>query len=91
MKTLIVGEILDGALRAATLELVAFARKLGGDVVSLLVGSGIAGLFYALRVAQHGPAGRQSRDAGRIRARAAGGDAAMDGGGHVGPPLSRGR
>jgi electron transfer flavoprotein alpha subunit len=42
MKTLIVGEILDGALRAATLELVAFARKLGGDVVSLLVGSGIA-------------------------------------------------
>jgi electron transfer flavoprotein alpha subunit len=43
MKTLIVGEILDGALRAATLELVSFARKLGGDVVSLLVGSGIAG------------------------------------------------
>jgi electron transfer flavoprotein alpha subunit len=42
MKTLIVGEILDGALRAATLELVALARRLGGDVVSLLFGSGIA-------------------------------------------------
>jgi electron transfer flavoprotein alpha subunit len=40
-KTLIVGEIQEGALRAATLELVTFARKLGGDVVSLLLGSGI--------------------------------------------------
>ncbi len=40
-RTLIVGEIQEGALRAATLELVSFARKLGGDVVSLLLGSGI--------------------------------------------------
>ncbi len=40
-KTLIVGEVQEGALRAATLELVTFARKLGGDVVSLLLGSGI--------------------------------------------------
>jgi electron transfer flavoprotein alpha subunit len=40
-KTLIVGEIQEGALRAATLELVTFARKLGGEVVSLLLGSGI--------------------------------------------------
>jgi electron transfer flavoprotein alpha subunit len=40
-KTLIVGEIQEGALREATLELVALARQLGGDVVSLLVGSGI--------------------------------------------------
>jgi electron transfer flavoprotein alpha subunit len=40
-KTLIVGEIQKGSLREATLELVALARKLGGDVVSLLLGRGI--------------------------------------------------
>ena len=39
-KTLIVGEIQNGALREATLELVAFARQLGGDVVSLMIGEG---------------------------------------------------
>ena len=40
-KTLIIGEIQNEGLREATLELVTFARKLGGDVVSLLLGSGI--------------------------------------------------
>jgi electron transfer flavoprotein alpha subunit len=40
-KTLIIGEIQNGAVREATLEMVSFARKLGGDVVSLLAGSGI--------------------------------------------------
>jgi electron transfer flavoprotein alpha subunit len=43
-KTLIVGEIQKGALREATLELVTLARKLGGDVVSLVIGSGIGGV-----------------------------------------------
>ena len=48
-KTLIVGEIQpDGRLREATLELVSFARKIGGDVVSLLLGSGIQGLAEEL-------------------------------------------
>jgi electron transfer flavoprotein alpha subunit len=40
-KTLIVGEIQEGVLREATLELVAAARQIGGDVVSLLIGSEI--------------------------------------------------
>ena len=40
-KTLIVGEIQKGALREATLELVTVARKLGGEVVSLVIGSGV--------------------------------------------------
>jgi electron transfer flavoprotein alpha subunit len=40
-KTLIVGEIQEGVLREATLELVAAARQIGGDVVSLLLGSEI--------------------------------------------------
>jgi electron transfer flavoprotein alpha subunit len=43
-KTLIVGEIQKGALRESTLELVTLARKLGGDVVSLLIGSGVGGV-----------------------------------------------
>jgi len=43
MKILIIGEIQNGGLREATLELVAMARGLGGDVVSLLVGNGISG------------------------------------------------
>ena len=43
-KTLIVGEIQKGGLRESTLELVTMARKLGGDVVSLLIGSGIGGV-----------------------------------------------
>jgi len=40
-KTLIVGEIQQGMLRESTLELVAAARGLGGDIVSLLIGNGI--------------------------------------------------
>ena len=40
-KTLIVGEIQKGALREATLELVTAARKLGGEIVSLVIGSGV--------------------------------------------------
>jgi electron transfer flavoprotein alpha subunit len=47
-KTLIVGEIQGGGLRESTLELVAFARRLGGEVVSLLAGSGIQGLAEEL-------------------------------------------
>ena len=43
-KTLIVGELQQGVLREATLELVAAARELGGDVVSLLIGNGIGEL-----------------------------------------------
>ncbi|MFQ5515209.1 MAG: electron transfer flavoprotein subunit alpha/FixB family protein [Myxococcota bacterium] len=42
-RTLIVGEVQDGALREATLELVSFARKLGGEISSMLLGSGIQG------------------------------------------------
>lgn len=42
--TLIIGEIQKGALRESTLELVTLARGLGGDVVSLIMGSGIAGV-----------------------------------------------
>ena len=42
-KTLIVGEVSKGALRESTLELVTLARKLGGDVASLVIGSGVAG------------------------------------------------
>ena len=40
-KTLIVGEIQKGGLREATLELVTLARKLGGEVASLVIGSGV--------------------------------------------------
>ena len=40
-KSLIIGEIQNGALRESTLEVVSLARKLGGEVVSLLIGSGI--------------------------------------------------
>jgi electron transfer flavoprotein alpha subunit len=47
-KTLIVGEIQHGALREATLELVAFARKLGSDVCSLLIGAEAQGLAEEL-------------------------------------------
>ncbi len=43
-KTLIVGEIQKGALRESTLELVTMARKLGGEVVSLIIGSGVGGV-----------------------------------------------
>ena len=40
-KTLIVAEIQKGGLREATLELVTLARKLGGEVASLVIGSGV--------------------------------------------------
>ena len=40
-KTLIVGEIQNGALREATLELVTLARGLGGEICSLVLGSGV--------------------------------------------------
>jgi electron transfer flavoprotein alpha subunit len=40
-KTLVVSEIKQGALREATLELVAIARGLGGEMHSLVLGSGI--------------------------------------------------
>ena len=46
-KTLIVGEIQNGALREATLELVSFARQLGGDVVSLMIGEGALASYSA--------------------------------------------
>ena len=47
-KTLIVGEIQKGALREATLELVALARGLGGDVVSLVMGKDVGGAAQEL-------------------------------------------
>ena len=40
---LLVAEIQKGAIREASYELVSFARKLGGDVTSVVIGSGIAG------------------------------------------------
>jgi len=39
---LIVAEIQKGAIREASYELVSFAKKLGGDVASVVIGSGIA-------------------------------------------------
>jgi electron transfer flavoprotein alpha subunit len=39
---LVVAEIQKGAIREASYELLSFARKLGGDVQSLVIGSGIA-------------------------------------------------
>jgi electron transfer flavoprotein alpha subunit len=43
-KTLIVAEVQKGALRESTLELVTLARKLGSDVASLVIGSGVGGV-----------------------------------------------
>jgi electron transfer flavoprotein alpha subunit len=43
-KTLIVAEFQKGALRESTLELVTLARKLGSDVASLVIGSGVGGV-----------------------------------------------
>jgi len=40
---LVVAEIQKGTIREASYELVSFAKKLGGDVRSLVIGSGIAG------------------------------------------------
>ena len=42
-KILIVAEVQDDGLREATLELVTLARSVGGDVSSLVIGSGVAG------------------------------------------------
>jgi electron transfer flavoprotein alpha subunit len=39
---LVVGEIQKGAVREASFELVAFAKKIGGDLRGLLIGSGCA-------------------------------------------------
>jgi electron transfer flavoprotein alpha subunit len=40
---LLVAELQKGAIREASYELVSFAKKLGGDVSSVVIGSGIAG------------------------------------------------
>jgi electron transfer flavoprotein alpha subunit len=40
---LLVAEIQKGAIREASYELVSFAKKIGGDVKSVVIGSGIAG------------------------------------------------
>jgi electron transfer flavoprotein alpha subunit len=45
---LLVAELQKGAIREATYELVSFAMKLGGDVTSVVIGSGIAGDAEAL-------------------------------------------
>ena len=45
---LLVAEIQKGAIREASYELVAFAKKLGGDVHGVVIGSGIAGEAEAL-------------------------------------------
>src|SRR5262245_11978732 len=45
---LLVAEIQKGSIREASYELVTFAKKLGGDVSSLVIGSGIAGEAEAL-------------------------------------------
>ena len=45
---LIVAEIQKGAIRESSYELVSFARKLGGEVQSVVIGSGIAGEAEAL-------------------------------------------
>ncbi len=47
-KILIVGEVQNGALREATLELVTLARSVGGDIASLVIGSGVAELAEEL-------------------------------------------
>ncbi len=45
---LLVAELQKGAIREASYELVAFAKKLGGDLHSVVLGSGIAGEAEAL-------------------------------------------
>ena len=44
MGTLIVAEIQKGAIREASFELAAFAQKIGGDVSSVVIGSGVSDL-----------------------------------------------
>ena len=43
MSILIVAEVQNGSIREASYELAAFAQKVGGDVKSVVIGSGIAG------------------------------------------------
>jgi electron transfer flavoprotein alpha subunit len=45
---LLVAELQKGAIREATYELASFAKKLGGDVASVVIGSGIASHAEAL-------------------------------------------
>src|SRR5262249_11729001 len=45
---LLVAEIQKGGIREASYELVTFAKKIGGDVSSVVIGSGIAGEAEAL-------------------------------------------
>jgi electron transfer flavoprotein alpha subunit len=45
---LLVAELQKGAIRESSYELVSFAKKLGGDVASVVIGSGIAGEAEAL-------------------------------------------
>jgi electron transfer flavoprotein alpha subunit len=45
---LLVAELAKGTIREASYELVSFAKKLGGDVHSVVIGSGIAGEAEAL-------------------------------------------
>jgi electron transfer flavoprotein alpha subunit len=45
---LLVAEIQKGAIREASYELVSFAKKIGGDIQSVVIGSGIAGEAEAL-------------------------------------------
>jgi electron transfer flavoprotein alpha subunit len=40
MTILVVGEIQKGAVREASYELIAFAKKVGGDIKGLVIGSG---------------------------------------------------
>jgi electron transfer flavoprotein alpha subunit len=47
-KILIVGEVQNGALRETTFELVTLARSVGGDIASLVIGSGVAELAEEL-------------------------------------------
>jgi len=42
MTILVVGEIQKGAVREASYELIAFAKKIGGDVRGLVIGSGVS-------------------------------------------------
>jgi len=44
MTILVVGEIQKGAVREASYELIAFAKKIGGDIKGLVIGSGCGAL-----------------------------------------------
>lgn len=47
MTILVVGEIQKGAIREASYELVTFAKKIGGDIKGLVIGSGCGALAEA--------------------------------------------